>query len=72
MPVTQNLDVKQYSRHREKTRPSAATTWWETIMFWTERSRQRGVLGELDQHELDDMGITRDDAARETKKHFWR
>ncbi len=37
-----------------------------------ERVRQRRALARLDQRLLRDVGITRADAARETRKPFWR
>jgi uncharacterized protein YjiS (DUF1127 family) len=62
----------KYSGHRKITGPARVKTWREIINFWIERSRQRRALGKLDQRELDDVGISREDAARETMKHFWR
>jgi uncharacterized protein YjiS (DUF1127 family) len=37
-----------------------------------ERSRQRRALGGLSDAMLRDLGLSRDDVARETKKPFWR
>ncbi len=42
------------------------------MLFWHERSRQRAVLAELDQHLLDDIGVTRAQARSESLKPFWR
>jgi uncharacterized protein YjiS (DUF1127 family) len=42
------------------------------VARWIERARQRHALGELDDHLLRDIGITRVDAARESEKPFWR
>jgi uncharacterized protein YjiS (DUF1127 family) len=44
--------------------------WWQ----WSERQRQRIALRELadDQHLLDDLGITREQALDEADKPFWR
>jgi uncharacterized protein YjiS (DUF1127 family) len=39
---------------------------------WIERTRQRDALTSLEDHMLRDIGITRADAARESKKPFWR
>jgi uncharacterized protein YjiS (DUF1127 family) len=33
--------------------------------------RQRHALRELDDHQLADIGVTRDEALREAKKSFW-
>jgi uncharacterized protein YjiS (DUF1127 family) len=37
-----------------------------------ERSRQRRALVDLSDAMLHDLGLSRDDVARETKKPFWR
>ena len=39
---------------------------------WYQRSRQRTALGALDDRLLDDVGLDRDDVAREVGKPFWR
>ncbi len=46
--------------------------WLRVIAVWIERSRQRRALADLDDHLLDDIGITRSEAAREIAKPFWR
>jgi uncharacterized protein YjiS (DUF1127 family) len=43
-----------------------------TLRVWCSRHRQRSALGELDDHLLKDIGVTRDEALRETAKPFWR
>ena len=40
--------------------------------LWGQRRRQRQDLAELDDHSLRDIGITRQAAALETDKPFWR
>lgn len=39
---------------------------------WRERCRQRQHLVSLDDHHLDDIGVTRAQAQREYRKPFWR
>lgn len=46
--------------------------WQRTIVRWMARSRQRQALADLDDHFLDDIGITRSAATREIAKPFWR
>jgi len=41
-------------------------------LFWHERARQRDQLRQLDAHALADIGITREEALRESWKPFWR
>jgi len=44
------------------------------LLVWTEfeKVRQRGILLELDDRLLRDIGLTRDDAVREARKRFWK
>jgi uncharacterized protein YjiS (DUF1127 family) len=42
------------------------------VATWIGRVRQRNALADLDDHMLQDIGITRYDAARECGKPFWR
>jgi uncharacterized protein YjiS (DUF1127 family) len=44
----------------------------ELSLTWLERSRQRRQLGELNDHMLRDIGLTRADAWAEVDKPFWR
>jgi uncharacterized protein YjiS (DUF1127 family) len=44
----------------------------EVGFMWTERARQRRALGELSDHMLRDIGVTRADAWAEADKPFWR
>jgi uncharacterized protein YjiS (DUF1127 family) len=39
---------------------------------WSERARQRRALAGLDAHQLADIGLRRDDVARELAKPFWK
>jgi uncharacterized protein YjiS (DUF1127 family) len=43
-----------------------------TARLWLQRSRTRGRLAELDDHELIDIGIGRGQAQYESEKPFWR
>jgi uncharacterized protein YjiS (DUF1127 family) len=42
------------------------------LAAWTARRRHRGTLRALDDHLLDDIGITRTRALQEADKPFWR
>ena len=55
---------------RTSIHPLAAA--WLRVAFWIGRVRQRRALAELDDKMLQDIGITRYDAARECGKPFWR
>lgn len=43
-----------------------------SFLAWTERTRERRQLGELDDRLLKDIGLTRSDVERECAKPFWR
>jgi uncharacterized protein YjiS (DUF1127 family) len=47
---------------------------WRVFRGWAERRGQRRALTELARlpHLLDDIGLTRTQAAREAKKPFWQ
>lgn len=43
-----------------------------TVTIWIQRSRQRKQLSRLDQHLLEDIGLTLEQAKQEVEKPFWR
>ena len=46
--------------------------WLEAISVMFSRRRQRQALLELDDHLLNDIGLTREQANKEARKPFWR
>lgn len=44
----------------------------DALACWRQRSRQRTALAALDDRLLDDVGLSRDDVAREIHKPFWQ
>jgi uncharacterized protein YjiS (DUF1127 family) len=42
------------------------------VAIWERRARERRALGEMSEHMLKDLGISRVDARRESEKPFWR
>ncbi len=44
----------------------------KTIQLWFARSMQRKALSRLDEHLLNDIGITAEQAAEEINKPFWK
>lgn len=44
----------------------------DLLTVWENRLRQRSALTHMDQHLLEDMGLTPEDAAKEAAKPFWR
>lgn len=41
-------------------------------IVWQRRYLERQALANFDDHRLDDIGLTREDVAREIAKPFWR
>ena len=52
--------------------PKSTISLFATLTTWMQRSRQRKQLAQLDQHLLDDIGLSAEQAAREIAKPFWR
>jgi len=52
------------------------TVWisntWRLLLVWQRRTMERQALAALEAHGLDDVGLTREDVAREIAKPFWR
>ena len=44
----------------------------DALVAWERRARERRTLGEMSEHMLKDLGISRVDARREAAKPFWR
>jgi uncharacterized protein YjiS (DUF1127 family) len=59
--------------HQSNSGPARAIQW-RRWFDWSERRRQRIALRELadDQHVLNDLGLTREQALDEAAKPFWR
>ena len=43
-----------------------------TVRLWVRRSHDRRMLGMMNHHLLDDIGLTPGDVARESSKFFWQ
>ncbi len=50
---------------------TAAAKVWRTLLTWQRRANERTRLAEMGDRAYKDMGITRADAWRETRKPFW-
>ena len=52
------------------------TNWISKTLFlplvWQRRYLERQALANFDDHRLQDIGLTREDVAREIAKPFWR
>lgn len=45
---------------------------WSRLENWLDKRNQRRMLSQLDDHMLKDIGISRADAIRESRKAFWK
>ncbi len=45
---------------------------FQTLCTWQQRARDRATLAGLDDRMLQDIGISRSEAARECSKQFWQ
>ena len=49
-----------------------AATVQSAIRLWVRRSHERRLLSQMNQHLLDDIGLSIADVERETAKYFWQ
>jgi uncharacterized protein YjiS (DUF1127 family) len=70
--LTKRAAASSHHRGAETYRP----VWEIRFLRWcarcSERSRQRQALAQLDDHHLDDIGMTRQQAIAEVAKPFWK
>jgi uncharacterized protein YjiS (DUF1127 family) len=70
-------DLRRRIRHRPQVDRYQSSSWLgctallNTWLRWSERSRQRVDLRELNEHLLNDIGITRQQALDEANRPFW-
>lgn len=67
--------AEEEGRHQQPSSSTSIGAWLCTPLFWNERSRQRKRLGELadlNNYLLRDIGVSKDEALRESAKPFWR
>ena len=63
------------ARFQQDSSPTSAVSWMDTVRIWSARSRERRALrelGELDDHFLKDIGVSRGQLLREAAKPFWQ
>ncbi|MEL7252565.1 MAG: DUF1127 domain-containing protein [Pseudomonadota bacterium] len=72
MTQTRNATALTYLQTRPLT-PIASTLLQLVVLcvLWSERRRTRLALSRLDDHQLDDIGVTRPEADREARQPFW-
>ncbi|MEK0083027.1 DUF1127 domain-containing protein [Benzoatithermus flavus] len=57
---------------RRSTRGASVRAMLERVACWQQRRRTRRLLWQLDERELQDIGLSRADVWAETRKPFWR
>ena len=50
----------------------AMTRVWRILVEWQRRADDRAALASFDDRMLDDIGVTRAQAGRESRRPFWR
>ena len=55
----------------EKSLPSLTLLAIQTIVLWRHRYQQRKQLAKLDQHLIEDIGLTEKQIREESRKPFW-
>lgn len=66
------LTTRRHQNLTEMTSFSAQQSAVAWVWVWVERFRQRRALRRLDDRLLDDIGLNRQQANRETSKLFWQ
>ena len=51
---------------------TAVTPIGNMIRTWARRSNDRRILAQMNDHLLDDIGLSRGEVARESAKYFWQ
>jgi uncharacterized protein YjiS (DUF1127 family) len=59
-------------RHFALAAPTRPVAVAQTVADWVETRRTRRALGQLDDHLLKDIGISRDAAQFEAARPFWK
>ena len=57
---------------RQDRKADAASRLRRCLVLAIQRRRQRLALSRLDRHQLDDIGLTSEQALEEARKPFWR
>ena len=63
---------RQSDSRRRIPGPIWSMRFWRWCARCSERSRQRQALAQLDDHDLKDIGMTRQQANAEAAKPFWK
>ena len=73
----QTITTREIALHlAERTQLPVASTlalqFANTVVRWSDRSKQRKTLKQLTDQQLDDIGVSRTRATAEANKRFWQ
>lgn len=71
-PTTASLTWRGWFQEGKRLAAAEFMRAWATVKVWHRRARGRSELAYLDDHMLEDIGMTPEQANRETLKPFWR
>lgn len=57
--------------HPRRAESSRLVDALDLILLWIDRTKQRAQLAELERASLNDLGLSRADVDRESRKRFW-
>ena len=67
-----SLDTRTQARGNLRALGALLVRFVDIILDWQERAQQRRHLSGLDDHLLNDIGISRSDVDAESTKPFWK
>jgi uncharacterized protein YjiS (DUF1127 family) len=73
--LSRSETAREGSLQHQRGSSTPAADWLHTLFFWIDRSRQRAALGELadlNNHLLEDIGVSKEQALHEAAKPFWQ
>ena len=73
MAQSNTVNTLAYLQSRQLTPVAKVAIYIAAVaVSWAERRRSRIALGNLDDHQLRDIGITREQACDEASRPFWQ
>ena len=70
--LVEDLDIAALTFAAVERIEGFAATVKKSISLWVRRSQERRVLSQMNQHMLDDIGLTVGQVQREAAKYFWQ
>jgi uncharacterized protein YjiS (DUF1127 family) len=70
--TTREIALNLAERTQLPVASTMALKFANTVVRWSDRSKQRRALSKLSEHELDDIGVSRTRATAEANKRFWQ